>query len=69
MRWPSSARLASPKPSAICQAPKGAIEHSYPVLEIWRERALEVTGKALPGGHFLAEEAPPETLAALLDFL
>jgi len=48
---------------------KGVIERQYPVLEIWRERAASVTGKALPCGHFLAEEAPEETLAELLQFL
>jgi haloacetate dehalogenase len=48
---------------------EGVIERSYDVLEIWRERAEDVTGKALPCGHFLAEEAPAETLNALLDFL
>ncbi len=56
-------------PLLVLWGARGVIERSYPVLEIWRERALEVTGKALPGGHFLAEEAPAETLAALLDFL
>jgi haloacetate dehalogenase len=45
------------------------IELNYSVLEIWRERALDVRGKALPCGHFLAEEAPAETLAELLNFL
>lgn len=48
---------------------KGVIERSYPVLEIWRERAAEVSGKALPCGHFLAEEAPAETVTELLNFL
>ena len=48
---------------------KGVIERQYPVLEIWSERAASVTGKALPCGHFLAEEAPQETLAELLQFL
>ena len=48
---------------------KGVIERSYPVLEIWRERARDVHGKALPCGHFLAEEAPAETVAELLNFL
>jgi haloacetate dehalogenase len=47
---------------------EGVIERSYPVLDIWRERAADVTGKALPCGHFLAEEAPEETLAALVEF-
>ncbi len=47
---------------------KGVIERSYPVLEIWRDRATEVTGRALPCGHFLAEESPRETRDALLNF-
>ncbi len=48
---------------------KGVIERSYPVLEIWRERVRDLRGKALPCGHFLAEEAPAETVAELLNFL
>ena len=48
---------------------KGVIERSYPVLEIWRDRARDVHGKALPCGHFLAEEAPTETVTELLNFL
>ncbi len=48
---------------------EGVVERCYDVLEVWRERAQDLRGKALPCGHFLAEEAPAETLAALLDFL
>ena len=50
-------------------------EHSfvgghYPdVLAIWREYADQVTGRSLPCGHYLAEEVPLETTAALLEFL
>jgi len=47
---------------------KGVIARSYPVLEIWRERVRDLRGKALPCGHFLAEEAPTETVAELLNF-
>jgi len=56
-------------PLLVLWGAEGVIERSYPVLEIWRERAQDVTGKALPCGHFLAEESPSETLAELLDFL
>ena len=35
---------------------------------IWRSFADTVTGKALPAGHFLAEELPDETAAALAEF-
>lgn len=36
--------------------------------EVWRRYLADVTGKALPAGHFLAEEVPDETAAALLEF-
>jgi haloacetate dehalogenase len=38
------------------------------VLAVWRERARDVQGRALPCGHFLAEEVPAETLAELRAF-
>jgi haloacetate dehalogenase len=38
-------------------------------LAIWREWAADVRGHAVPGGHFLAEEAPEETYASLREFL
>ena len=37
-------------------------------LEVWRRYALDVSGTALPCGHFLPEEAPAETVTALLSF-
>jgi haloacetate dehalogenase len=41
----------------------------YDVPATWRERASNVSGKALPAGHFLPEELPDETLAELRAFL
>jgi haloacetate dehalogenase len=38
-------------------------------VDVWRRRARDVSGCALDAGHFLAEERPEETLAALRDFL
>jgi len=38
-------------------------------LDIWRGWASDVQGHAIACGHFLPEEAPEETLAALLAFL
>ncbi len=37
-------------------------------IEIWQQWADDVRGRQLPCGHFLAEEAPLETIEALLDF-
>jgi haloacetate dehalogenase len=38
-------------------------------LDVWRRRALDVTGGPIDSGHFLAEENPAATTAALLPFL
>ncbi len=50
-------------------AERGAMHPLFDVGAAWKERAANVTGKALPGGHFLPEEAPDETLAELFAFL
>lgn len=47
---------------------KGALEAWYDVLAIWRDWADDVQGRALDSGHYLAEEAPDETYAALRAF-
>jgi haloacetate dehalogenase len=40
----------------------------YDVLGVWRQYADDVRGHAIESGHFVAEEAPAETLAALREF-
>lgn len=47
---------------------KGFVGRRYDVLAEWRQRAETVSGQAVPSGHFLPEEAPQETLAAMLAF-
>jgi len=47
---------------------KGLVGRQYDVLAVWRERAGDVRGRALPAGHFLPEEAPAETARELQDF-
>ena len=56
-------------PLLVLWGGRGTVGRLYDVMEIWRQLATNVSGKALPAGHFLAEEAPEETLAALLSFL
>lgn len=46
----------------------GAIEAHFDCLELWRERALDVSGRALPGGHYLAEEVPDIVLENWVPF-
>lgn len=47
----------------------GTVGQLYDVLETWREKALDVSGRALDCGHTLQEEAPEATLAEILAFL
>ncbi len=56
-------------PLLVLWSAQGFVGRRYDVLETWRERATNVRGKALPGGHFLPEEAPEETYEALHEFL
>ncbi|WP_298820987.1 alpha/beta fold hydrolase [uncultured Chloroflexus sp.] len=55
-------------PLLVLWGEKGFIGRKYDVLNVWREYATEVHGHSVPGGHFLPEEAPAETLAALQRF-
>jgi haloacetate dehalogenase len=43
--------------------------HYGDVVAVWREYADDVTGRPLPCGHYLPEEVPLLTAAALLEFL
>jgi haloacetate dehalogenase len=47
---------------------RGQLPAWYDVLAIWRDWADDVRGQAIDSGHYLAEEAPDATLAALQGF-
>jgi haloacetate dehalogenase len=47
---------------------RGVMERYFDVLATWRERADDVQGRALDSGHYLPEEVPDETAAALRAF-
>ncbi|GBQ32679.1 esterase/lipase [Acidocella aminolytica 101 = DSM 11237] len=47
----------------------GTVGELYDVLETWREKALNVRGRAFDCGHTLQEERPEETTSELLAFL
>jgi haloacetate dehalogenase len=36
----------------------GVVHRCFDPLALWRLRASDVSGRALPGGHYLAEEIP-----------
>ena len=47
----------------------GAMERIYDVLGTWTDQGVDVRGRALDSGHFLAEEAPEQTARELLGLL
>ncbi len=57
-----------PMPLLALWGAQGFVGGAYDVLATWRQVADDVRGQPVPGGHFLPEEAPEETLAALLAF-
>lgn len=46
----------------------GVIERCFDCLALWRQRASNVRGHALPGGHYLAEELPDAVFEAFHQF-
>ncbi|MGL4309398.1 MAG: alpha/beta fold hydrolase [Paracoccaceae bacterium] len=49
-------------------AENGIIGKVFDPLALWRLRASDVRGHALPGGHYLAEECPDLVASAFADF-
>ena len=50
-------------------AEQGRVHRLFDVLDAWRERCSQVSGKALPGWHYLPEESPQAVLGELMRFL
>jgi len=55
-------------PLLVLWGAKAKLEAWYDTLAVWGEWAEDARGRALPCGHYLAEEAPEETTAELLAF-
>jgi haloacetate dehalogenase len=55
-------------PLLVLWGQHGVLERCFAPLEDWAEVALNVQGKALPGGHYLPEELPEQTLSELSAF-
>ncbi|WP_211458793.1 alpha/beta fold hydrolase [Comamonas sp. PE63] len=55
-------------PLRVLWGAEGAVGRCFPVLDLWRKAAAEVTGKALDCGHYIAEEQPADLLEEMLDF-
>lgn len=56
-------------PLQVLWGSRGAMERLYDVQSTWSSMARDVSGGAVDGGHFIAEENPTATLEALAGFL
>jgi haloacetate dehalogenase len=56
------------QPLRVLWGEHGVVGRCFDVLALWRERAAQVTGAALPCGHYIAEEAPELLLRESLSF-
>ena len=55
-------------PLLVLWGANGLVGKNYDVLAVWREKARDVSGRALDCGHYLPEEAPGESLEAFQAF-
>ena len=46
----------------------GAMHKRYDVVNVWKERASRVGGRAIESGHFIPEEAPDDIVNSFLEF-
>jgi haloacetate dehalogenase len=56
-------------PLLVLWSERGPIGRLFEVMKIWRERGTNVTGKGLPGGHYLQEDLPDQVLAEIRTLL
>jgi haloacetate dehalogenase len=55
-------------PLLVLWGDRGVVHRLFDPIEDWRTVATDVRGRALPAGHYLAEEVPEATLADLTTF-
>lgn len=55
-------------PLQVLWGEHGAVGRCFDVLGLWRERARQVTGRNMPCGHYIAEEAPALALEEAFKF-
>jgi haloacetate dehalogenase len=56
-------------PLLVLWGEKGVVHRCFDPIADWKSVARDVRGKALPSGHFVAEEAPEDTYVELVSFL
>ncbi len=55
-------------PVQILWGERGLVGRAYDTMKVWGDYAENAVGQQMPSGHFIPEEAPDETVKALLAF-
>jgi haloacetate dehalogenase len=55
-------------PLKVLWGREGVVARCYQPLDEWRRVADDVCGSAVPGGHYIPEEAPEALLAEAMSF-
>ena len=63
-----AAGLKLTQPLRVLWAEQGAVGRYFDVMHLWRERASDVSGASVAGGHYLAEENPEQVLTQAFEF-
>lgn len=63
-----NAGLRLPMPVRVLWGEHGAVGQCFDVLALWRACARDVTGRAVPCGHYIAEEAPDLLVSDALSY-
>ena len=66
MRASEAQKIACPL--LVLWGERGVVHRFFKPLDDWRAVAVDVRGRSLPCGHYLAEEVPDETLRELIAF-
>ncbi len=56
------------QPLRVLWGEHGAVNRCFDVLQLWRERARQVSGAVLPSGHYIAEEVPGLLISEAISF-
>jgi haloacetate dehalogenase len=56
-------------PIQVLWGEQGVVQRCFDPLKEWQKVAKQVSGQAMPCGHYIAEEAPDALLAQVLPFL
>ena len=57
------------QPLRVLWGEHGAVGRNFDVPALWRDVATDFSGRSLPCGHYIAEEAPALLLSEALEFL